>query len=85
MAGRREDAGRRKSNNQSESEDYVVEDVVEEPDFSDPEDFVDDVDDEGIDESSCLICFCATKFTYGTLSLPENSDQCKWKWYFNST
>ena len=47
MAGRREDAGRRRSANQSESDDYVVDNAVEEPDFSDPDDFVDDIDDEG--------------------------------------
>ena len=49
MAGKKDDGGGRKSQKQSESNDEggYENGYDEEPDFSDPEDFVDDISDEG--------------------------------------
>lgn len=65
MAGRRDgESGSRKTSHRESEQDEILENGLDElePDFSDPEDFVDDVDDDGLLDFklilSCVnICF----------------------------
>lgn len=48
MAGKREEGGRKSQKHSESNDDVVVENgVLDEPDFSDPDDYVDSISDEG--------------------------------------
>lgn len=55
------DGSRRHQKSESQGQDGEFEDYGDEPDFSDPEDFVDDITEEGLSD----ICFektCTTRY-----------------------